>query len=110
MQRALPSVAVNLLSLCVVVGSVVLHGAADVSMDGSRETGAATDAMNRGTEEEAFALFDEFDNANNVYGMVGSSDDVHYLGIQESSAACAFACVHFFLSSGGSITMVMAIL
>jgi hypothetical protein len=52
---------------------------------------------NKGTEEEAAALFDVFQNTNNVYGMVGSSDDVHYLGIQESIAACAFACVHFFL-------------
>jgi len=106
MQRSRARLAAKFLSLCFVVGSVAVHGAADVGMDGSRETAAAPDDLNRGTEEEASALFDEFDNTNNVYGMVGSSDDVHYLGIQESSAACAFACVHFFLSSGGSVTMV----
>jgi hypothetical protein len=58
-----------------------------------------------GTEEEAASLFDVFEDTNNVYGLVGSSDYVHYLGIQESRDACAFACVHYFLSSGGAVKM-----
>lgn len=61
--------------------------------------------VNGGTEEEAALLFDEFKDVNNVYGLVGTSAHVHYLGIQESSMACAFAAVEFYLHSGGSARM-----
>jgi hypothetical protein len=64
-----------------------------------------TGTTNNGTEEEAVELFDVFEDINNVYGMVGTSEHVHYLGFQESTAACAFAAVHFYLSSGGSVRM-----
>lgn len=61
--------------------------------------------LNAGTEGEATVLYDVFENTNNVYGLVGSSKHVHYLGTQESHHACAFAAAHFFLSSGGSQQM-----
>jgi len=57
------------------------------------------------TDQEASSLFDVFEDTNNAYGLVGSSDYVHYLGIHESPDACAFACVHYFLSSGGTVKM-----
>ena len=67
--------------------------------------GEETVVVNGGTEEEAALLFDEFKDVNNVYGLVGTSAHVHYLGIQESSMACAFAAVEFYLHSGGSARM-----
>ena len=43
--------------------------------------------LNAGTEGEATVLYDVFENTNNVYGLVGSSQHVHYLGTQESHHA-----------------------
>jgi hypothetical protein len=83
-------------------GEVNMTGAGG---EGAADAGAASEAGNAGTELEASSLFDVFADTNNVYGLVGSSDYVHYLGIQESGDACAFACVHYFLSSGGTVKM-----
>lgn len=80
-----------------------MPGQAEGETSGSGVEGGGAWGVNAGTEEEALELFDVFQNSNNVYGLVGSSDHVHYLGIQESGAACAFAAAHFYLSSGGSI-------
>ena len=44
--------------------------------------------VNDGTEAEAAELFDIFEDNNNVYGLVGSSDSVHYLGISLSLCPC----------------------
>jgi len=44
--------------------------------------------VNDGTESEAAELFDIFEDNNNVYGLVGSSDSVHYLGISLSLSPC----------------------
>ena len=80
-------------------------GTEEVDMTGAADGGASLEAGNAGTELEAASLFDVFADTNNVYGLVGSSDYVHYLGRQESCDACAFACVHYFLSSGGTVKM-----
>jgi hypothetical protein len=87
---------------CLVMAPLVGGGGTEeVDMTGAGGEGAG----NAGTELEAASLFDVFADTNNVYGLVGSSDYVHYLGIQESCDACAFACVHYFLSSGGTVKM-----
>jgi len=93
-------------------GGGVTAAADGTSAPGERRAGAdaGVEAENAGTEEEAAALFDMFADANNVYGLVGTSDHVHYLGMQESRDACAFASVHFFLSRSRAVNCLAAFL
>ena len=89
-----------LLWWCLVLASLegggVTAAADGTSASGERRAGAdaGVEAGNAGTEEED-AMFAD---TNNVHGLVGTSDHVHYLGMQDTRDACAFPSVRFFLS------------
>ena len=93
-----------LLWWCLVLASLegggVTAAADGTSASGERRAGAdaGVEAGNAGTEEEDAAVFDMFADTNNVHGLVGTSDHVHYLGMQDTRDACAFPSVRFFLS------------